>query len=487
MPALEAMTVGVPVVAANRRRACPKSSATPARLFDPRSPAELAAHLRDLLADAVAARNGMRDAGWTQAARFSWARHGAARVREAWARSRRAPPATPWLIGRCTSASTAASSSASRPASAATSCRCFADVGGRSGLGLTGYTIFLPADAPASVTALGERFAGRTSSRRRKRGHDLGTDAARAGRRRGTPDVFFARRLHGAVAAAVPVGRRHLRRVVFRAPGMVWPARTAATALADEGGGRSARGVSSRSPNSPRDEIVRYLDVPRGKIVVAPPGARRRSSTTSAGAARSADRALRRVAVQSPADSRTSAGVRAGGARGPGRAAGADRRQPHASADRSAGAGVRARHRRPRRLARIRGRRRSSTRRTTSARVFVFLSDYEGFAMTPLEALAHGVPAMLLDTPIAREVYGDAARLVRTDPADDRRRADRRCSPTTRRTPSFWRAAAPRLSDLLLDTIGGHRSRSARTGGRRVKLDGPRRHHRQLQHARRIC
>lgn len=41
-----------------------------------------------------------------------------------------------------------------------------------------------------------------------------------------------------------------------------------------------------------------------------------------------------------------------------------------------------------------------------------FLSAYEGFAMTPFEALAHGVPSVLLDTPVAREVYGDAALLV---------------------------------------------------------------------------
>ena len=34
-----------------------------------------------------------------------------------------------------------------------------------------------------------------------------------------------------------------------------------------------------------------------------------------------------------------------------------------------------------------------------TARVFAFLSDYEGFGMTPLEALAHGVPSVLLDTP----------------------------------------------------------------------------------------
>jgi glycosyltransferase involved in cell wall biosynthesis len=49
---------------------------------------------------------------------------------------------------------------------------------------------------------------------------------------------------------------------------------------------------------------------------------------------------------------------------------------------------------------------------------FVFLSEYEGFGLTPLEALAAGVPALLLDTPVAREVCGDAALyLRRPDPA----------------------------------------------------------------------
>jgi glycosyltransferase involved in cell wall biosynthesis len=50
-----------------------------------------------------------------------------------------------------------------------------------------------------------------------------------------------------------------------------------------------------------------------------------------------------------------------------------------------------------------------------SARVFAFLSDYEGFAMTPLEALTHGAAPVLLDTAVAREVYGPAARLVQPD------------------------------------------------------------------------
>jgi glycosyltransferase involved in cell wall biosynthesis len=46
------------------------------------------------------------------------------------------------------------------------------------------------------------------------------------------------------------------------------------------------------------------------------------------------------------------------------------------------------------------------------ASVFAFLSEYEGFGLTPLEALAAGVPIVVLDTRVAREVYGDAARYV---------------------------------------------------------------------------
>jgi glycosyltransferase involved in cell wall biosynthesis len=46
------------------------------------------------------------------------------------------------------------------------------------------------------------------------------------------------------------------------------------------------------------------------------------------------------------------------------------------------------------------------------ASVFAFLSEYEGFGLTPLEALTAGVPIVVLDTPIAREVYGAAAEYV---------------------------------------------------------------------------
>jgi glycosyltransferase involved in cell wall biosynthesis len=51
------------------------------------------------------------------------------------------------------------------------------------------------------------------------------------------------------------------------------------------------------------------------------------------------------------------------------------------------------------------------------ASVFVFLSQYEGFGFTPLEAMAHGAVPVVLDTPVAREVYGEAAWRVADGPA----------------------------------------------------------------------
>jgi glycosyltransferase involved in cell wall biosynthesis len=51
-----------------------------------------------------------------------------------------------------------------------------------------------------------------------------------------------------------------------------------------------------------------------------------------------------------------------------------------------------------------------------SAGIFAFLSEYEGFGLTPLEAMRHRLPTVVLDTPVAREVYGQGARYV---PAGD--------------------------------------------------------------------
>jgi glycosyltransferase involved in cell wall biosynthesis len=53
------------------------------------------------------------------------------------------------------------------------------------------------------------------------------------------------------------------------------------------------------------------------------------------------------------------------------------------------------------------------------ASVFAFLSEYEGFGLTPLEALAAGVPPVLLDTPVARETAGAAAIYVPASGGND--------------------------------------------------------------------
>lgn len=44
--------------------------------------------------------------------------------------------------------------------------------------------------------------------------------------------------------------------------------------------------------------------------------------------------------------------------------------------------------------------------------LFAFLSEYEGFGLPPLEAMQAGLATVVLDTPVAREVYGDGALYV---------------------------------------------------------------------------
>lgn len=50
--------------------------------------------------------------------------------------------------------------------------------------------------------------------------------------------------------------------------------------------------------------------------------------------------------------------------------------------------------------------------RYAAAGCVVFLSSYEGMGLTPLEGLTAGVPPLLLETPVAREICGDAALYV---------------------------------------------------------------------------
>jgi glycosyltransferase involved in cell wall biosynthesis len=81
IPALEAMTCGVPVIAANRG-ALPEVVGSAGVLFDATDSGALAEALHRVLTDR-GARERMRQDGWTQAERYDW-RETARRVREAW-------------------------------------------------------------------------------------------------------------------------------------------------------------------------------------------------------------------------------------------------------------------------------------------------------------------------------------------------------------------------------------------------------------------
>ena len=95
------------------------------------------------------------------------------------------------------------------------------------------------------------------------------------------------------------------------------------------------------------------------------------------------------------------------------------------------------------------------------ARAFVFLSDYEGFGLTPLEALGAGIPIVVLDTPVAREVYGAAAMYVeRPEPAlieaalerallDDAERSRILSAAPDTLARYSWRTCAAQVLDVL--------------------------------------
>lgn len=99
------------------------------------------------------------------------------------------------------------------------------------------------------------------------------------------------------------------------------------------------------------------------------------------------------------------------------------------------------------------------------ASALVFLSEYEGFGLTPLEALAAGVPVVVLDTPVAREIYGDAAVYVpRPAPAlveaalervlfDEAERARVLDAASAVLARYSWRECAAKTLEVLVDSI----------------------------------
>jgi len=87
LPALEAMTVGVPVIAADAG-ALPEVLGGAGALYPPGDVDALCATLNTMIDDEVR-RDHMRAAGWQRALDFSWA-HTAERTREAWQLARAA-------------------------------------------------------------------------------------------------------------------------------------------------------------------------------------------------------------------------------------------------------------------------------------------------------------------------------------------------------------------------------------------------------------
>jgi glycosyltransferase involved in cell wall biosynthesis len=97
------------------------------------------------------------------------------------------------------------------------------------------------------------------------------------------------------------------------------------------------------------------------------------------------------------------------------------------------------------------------------ARAFAFLSEYEGLGLTPLEALSAGVPALLLDTAVARESCGASALYVeRADPEqiagalerllyDERLRGDLLAQAGATLGRFDWTAAAQQTLQVLED------------------------------------
>lgn len=110
------------------------------------------------------------------------------------------------------------------------------------------------------------------------------------------------------------------------------------------------------------------------------------------------------------------------------------------------------------------------------ASAFAFLSEYEGFGLTPLEAIAAGVPPVVLDTAVAREIYGSAAHYVERPDAtfvasalervltDDHARSQLLAAGAAQLQRYSWRECARRTLHVLLASAAPPSPRLPRTG-----------------------
>ena len=448
MPALEAMTIGVPVVASTSRSAAGSRRAMPAHRRPRTMCRDWLSAMERLLADPALAGDARTTGIGTRSA-FSWDA------------SADAPDGGLSRGGRA-----AAVAHVTRPLRIGVDAReLLGDVDWRrplprrvadalDGAGRRGAPAIRALRARAAAADLSARTRSTIESSAQAR------DAAPGGNRRisAAPfardplDVFFAPAYTAPLGLARPAGGHHPRHLVRRPPRMVPAARGLAAPVADaprraRGGGRLHRlgvlAIGARSATS--------ASTP-SRIVVIPPGVTPRAPATAP-----ANRRENRWCCSS-ARSSTAGACRISSRRSRLRRTdlpqarlvivGGDRTWPRQDL-----AGSRGRH--------GVGRRESSfaaTSPTTScaslyarASVFAFLSEYEGFGLTPLEAMSAGVPPVVLDTPVAREVYGDAAVFVA--PRRHRRhgRSDSAAAGRSgERAPAVLRARAGGSRALLL-------------------------------------
>ena len=408
MPALEAMTIGVPVVVVDARRAA-GSRRRRRRCSSIRttSPA-LAAAMERVLSDPALRADAARPRASRARGAFSWDASAARLSRPTARRSSGAGRARdrPLRIG-IDARELLGDDDRRRPLSRRAAARA-----GRRGPtpARRRFVLYapepLPLDASAPARPRSASSAGRAAAPGGSRRTCAGPSA------RDPPDVFFAPAYTAPLGVGVPLAVT-IHDISFVAhPEWFRAARRPAAPLADAP--RRAHAPPSSSPTrSSRGASSRRISASTpSRIDVIPPGRHRRGRRRGRDRARAAG-ALRRLALQPPAPARPDRRLRARD-----RATcptarlvivGDDRTWPPQDLPAVAAAhGVGGADRAPQ----LRRPTTSSRALYARASVFAFLSEYEGFGLTPLEALAAGVPPVVLDTPVAREVYGDAAVYV---------------------------------------------------------------------------
>ena len=431
MTALEAMTAGVPVIVSNRG-ALPEVAGDAAQIVEPDDVQGFAAAMRGYLADPAAAA-AATERGLRALAAILLGRERQNPARRLRTRSRCMTRCELLTIG----------------------------IDARELLGEpTGVGRYLGGAASPLDRAAGRRVAAadplharaaafpphragnreREGGRRRKRPrHLVGADPPPARSPRGSAGRVLRRRLHRAAGAWRAARRHDPRRVVRRPARLVPPARGRATPAPDAAGGPRGRGRLHRSRSS---RGARSWNGCRCRGTSPGDSARRDASRAGRRPARAAG-ALRRLDLQPPPAARLSSRVCRRHRDTPRRAAGhcGSRSQlpgrsiwPGSPPKPASAAASRFRNFVPEaELDALYAR----------AAVFVFLSEYEGFGLTPLEALSAGVPIVVLDTPIAREVYGESAWYVPQD-GDVRSRDERHSDAAARIRAAPRRCWRPR-------------------------------------------